>query len=81
MYRASAILLLALCGAAVGCVTGSTTENVTTTGWQGQRVGQSSNNASGPVPSSTTATPGNFQNPQPKPPRENPPAKVNLDSD
>ncbi len=80
MFRASLVLLLALSGAAVGCETGSTTENLTTTGWQGQKVGQSSNEA-GPVPSSTTGTPGNLQNPQPKPPQDPPPAKQNLDSD
>jgi hypothetical protein len=80
MYRASAILLLALCGAAVGCETGTTTENVSTTGWQGQKVGQSSNH-SGPVPGSTTGTEGNVQNPQPKPPQDAPAARQNLDSD
>jgi hypothetical protein len=81
MYKASAILLLALCAAAVGCETGSTKENVSTTGWQGQKVGQSSNFKGGPVPGSTTATEGNVQNPQPIPPQANPPAKQNLDSD
>ena len=80
MVRASVIVLLALCGAAVGCETGSIKENVSTTGWHGQKVGQSSN-VSGPVPSSTTGTPGNIQNPQPKPPQDQPPAKQNLDSD
>jgi hypothetical protein len=79
MYRASVILLLVLCGAAVGCETGTTTENVSTTGWQGQKVGQSSNR-SGPVPGSTTGTEGNTQNPQPKPPQDAPPATQNLDS-
>lgn len=81
MYKASVILLLALSGAVVGCETGSTTENVTTTGWEGQKVGQSSNDASGPVVGSTTATPGNYESPQPKPPQDPPPAKQNLDSD
>ena len=80
MFRASVILLLALCGAVVGCETGSTRENVSTTGWQGQKVGQSSNDASGPVPGSTTGTTGNLQNPQPKPPQDQPPARQNLDS-
>jgi hypothetical protein len=81
MFRASMILLLIVCGAAVGCDTGSTRENVTTTGWKGQKVGQNSNDTSGPVPGSTTATPGNIQNPQPIPPQAQPPAKQNLDSD
>ena len=80
MVRASVIVLLALCGAVVGCETGSTTENVSSTGWQGQKVGQSSNDPSGLVPSSTTGTPGNLQNPQPKPPQDAPPATQNLDS-
>jgi|GEM_PF-6409547 len=82
MYRAaSVVLLLALCGIAAGCDTGTTSENVSTTGWKGQKVGQGSNDASGPVPGSTTGTPGNVQNPQPKPPQANPPAKQNLNSD
>jgi hypothetical protein len=80
MYRASVLLLLALCGAAVGCETGSTTENVTTTGWKGQKVGQTSIR-SGPVPGSPTGTEGYLENPQPKPPQEPPPARQNLDSD
>ena len=81
MVRASVILLLALCGAAVGCETGSTTQNLTTTGWEGQKVGQNSNVTSGLVTSSTTGMPGNTENPQPKPPQEPPVAKQNLDSD
>ncbi|HEV2275423.1 MAG TPA: hypothetical protein VGR96_14725 [Acidobacteriaceae bacterium] len=80
MVRASVVLLLALCGAAVGCETGSTTENVSTTGWKGQKVGQSTNDRSGLVTSSTTGTPGYLQNPQPKPPQDEPPARQNLDS-
>ena len=47
---ASIVLLLALCGIA-GCDTGTTAENVSTTGWTGQKVGQSSNITTGPVPS------------------------------
>ena len=81
MYRASVILLLALCGVAVGCETGSTTENVSTTGWKGQKVGQNSNDPTGPVVGSTTGLAGDTQNPQPKPPQEAPPVKQNLNSD
>jgi hypothetical protein len=77
---ASIVLLLALCAIA-GCDTGTTAENVSTTGWNGQKVGQSSNITSGPVPGSATGTPGDTQNPQPKSPQANPPAKQNLDSD
>jgi hypothetical protein len=80
MYRASAVLLLATCGLVLGCDTGSTTQNVSTTGWKGQKVGKSSN-VSGPVPGSTTGTAGNMQDPQPKPAQEEPKATQNLDSD
>jgi hypothetical protein len=81
MYRASLLLLLASCAAVVGCDTGSTAQNVSTTGWKGQKVGKSSNYAAGPVPGSTTGTPGNIQDPQPKPPQDEPKATQNLDSD
>jgi hypothetical protein len=80
MFRASVLLLLVSCAMAMGCDTGSTQENVSTTGWKGQRVGQSSN-VTGPVPSSTTATSGDVQDPQPKPPQEEPKPTQNLDSD
>jgi hypothetical protein len=80
MFRASALLLLLSCGVIMGCETGSTAQNVSSTGWKGQKVGKSSN-VTGPVPSSTTGTPGNIQEPQPKPPQEDPKAKQNLDSD
>jgi hypothetical protein len=80
MFRASVLLLLVSCTMAIGCDTGSTQQNVSTTGWKGQRVGQSSN-VTGLVPSSTTTTPGNVQDPQPKPPQEEPKATQNLDSD
>ena len=81
MYKAVSLLLLAGCALAAGCDTGSTTENVSTTGYQGQKVGQSSNITKGPVPGSTTGTTGNVQNPQPKPANEEPKATQNLDSD
>ncbi len=81
MYRAAALLLLASCGLAVGCDTGSTTQNVSTTGWKGQKVGKSSNIKTGPVPGSTTGTAGNIQDPQPKPAQDEPEATQNLDSD
>jgi hypothetical protein len=80
MVRASVLLLLLSCGMVLGCDTGSTAQNVSSTGWKGQKVGKSSNVA-GPVPSSTTGTPGNIQEPQPKPPNEEPKATQNLDSD
>jgi hypothetical protein len=81
MFRASVLLLLLVSGGMVlGCDTGSTTQNVSSTGWKGQKVGKSSNVA-GPVPSSTTGTPGNTQVTQPKPPQEEPKATQNLDSD
>jgi hypothetical protein len=64
----------------LGCDTGSTAQNVSTTGWKGQKVGKSSNIA-GPVPGSTTGTPGNTQVTQPKPPQDEPKATQNLDSD
>ena len=80
MLRVSVLLLLVSCGVVLGCDTGSTTENVSTTGWKGQKVGQTSN-VTGPVPSSTTGTPGNTQEPQPKPPQDEPKATQNLDSD
>jgi hypothetical protein len=80
MYRASVLLLLLSCGLAVGCDTGSTAQNMSTTGWKGQKVGKSSN-VSGPVPGSTTGTAGNDQQPQPKPAQEEPKATQNLDSD
>jgi hypothetical protein len=80
MFRASALLLLISCGLMLGCVTGSTRQNVSTTGWKGQKVGKSSN-VLGPVTSSTTGTPGNTQVPQPRPPNEEPKATMNMDSD
>ena len=80
MFRASVLLLLISCGLVLGCETGSTAQNVSTTGWKGQKVGKSSN-VVGPVTSSTTGTPGNIQEPQPKPPNEVPKATQNLDSD
>jgi len=80
MVRASVLLLLLSCGMVLGCDTGSTAQNVSSTGWKGQKVGKSSNVA-GPVPSSTTGTPGNIQEPQPKPPNEEPKATQNLASD
>jgi hypothetical protein len=80
MFRGSVFLLLVSCGLAMGCDTGSTAQNVSTTGWKGQKVGKSSNVA-GPVPSSTTGTPGNIQDPQSKPPQDEPKATQNLDSD
>lgn len=81
MYRVAMISLLGLSVAAIGCETGTLRENVSTTGWTGQKVGQTSNNLSGPVPGSTTGTPGDMQNPQPKPAQAFPVAKQNLDSD
>ena len=80
MFRASVLLLLMSCGLVLGCETGSTAQNVSTTGWKGQKVGKSSNVA-GPVTSSSTGTEGNIQEPQPKPPNEEPKATQNLDSD
>ncbi len=80
MFRASVLLLLMSCGLVLGCETGSTAQNVSSTGWKGQKVGKSSNTV-GPVPSSTTGTPGNIQEPQPKPPNEEPKATQNMDSD
>ena len=80
MFRASALLLLMSCGLVLGCETGSTAQNVSSTGWKGQKVGKSSNTV-GPVTSSTTGTPGNIQEPQPKPPNEEPKATQNMDSD
>jgi hypothetical protein len=80
MFRACVLLLLMSCGFVLGCETGSTAQNVSTTGWKGQKVGKSSNTV-GPVTSSTTGTPGNIQEPQPKPPNEEPKATQNMDSD
>jgi hypothetical protein len=80
MFRASVLLLLMSCGLVLGCETGSTAQNVSSTGWKGQKVGKSSNTV-GPVTSSTTGTPGNTQEPQPKPPNEEPKATQNMDSD
>jgi hypothetical protein len=80
MFRASVLLLLMSCGFVLGCETGSTAQNVSSTGWKGQKVGKSSNTV-GPVTSSTTGTPGNIQDPQPKPPNEEPKATQNMDSD
>ncbi len=80
MLRASVLLLLISCGLVLGCETGTTAQNVSSTGWKGQKVGKSSN-VVGPVPTSTTGTPGNIQEPQPKPPNEEPKATQNLDSD
>ena len=48
MFRASVLLLLISCGLVLGCETGSTAQNVSTTGWKGQKVGKSSN-VVGPV--------------------------------
>ncbi|MGC2401548.1 MAG: hypothetical protein WA510_17255 [Acidobacteriaceae bacterium] len=80
MFRPFAVLLLLCCGLVMGCVTGSVTQNVSTTGWKGQKVGKSSNEV-GPVPSSTTGTAGNIEQPQPQPPQAEPKATQNLDSD
>ena len=80
MFRASVLLLLMSCAFVLGCETGSTAQNVSSTGWKGQKVGKSSN-VVGPVTSSTTGTPGNIQDPQPKPPNEEPKATQNMDSD
>ena len=80
MFRASVALLLLSCGIVSGCDTGSKTQNVSTTGWKGQKVGESSNQV-GPVPSSTTGTAGNIEEPQPLPPQDAPKATQNLDSD
>ena len=81
MFRACVLLLLISCGLVLGCETGSTTQNVSSTGWKGQKVGKSSNYAAGPVAGSTTGTPGNTQEHQPKPPQDEPKATQNLDSD
>ena len=81
MLRASILLLLAASSLVLGCDTGSTAQNDSTTGWKGQKVGKSSNYASGPVPGSTTGTTGNTQDPQPKPASAEPKASQNLDSD
>ena len=81
MLRASILLLLAASSLVLGCDTGSTAQNDSTTGWKGQKVGKSSNYATGPVPGSTTGTPGNIQDPQPKPASDEPKATQNLDSD
>ena len=80
MFRASVLVLLMSCGLVLGCETGSTAQNVSSTGWKGQKVGKSSNTV-GPVTSSTTGTPGNIEEPQPKPPNEEPKATQNMDSD
>jgi hypothetical protein len=80
MLRPCVLLLLMSCALVLGCETGSTAQNVSSTGWKGQKVGKSSN-VVGPVTSSTTGTPGNIQDPQPKPPNEEPKATQNLDSD
>jgi hypothetical protein len=80
MFRASVLVLVVSCGIVAGCDTGSTAQNVSTTGWKGQKVGKSSN-VSGPVPGSTTGTPGDTQVTQPKPPQDEPKATQNLDSD
>jgi hypothetical protein len=80
MFRACVLLLLMSCGLVLGCETGSTAQNVSSTGWKGQKVGKSSNTV-GPVTSSTTGTAGNIQEPQPKPPNQEPKAIQNLDSD
>jgi hypothetical protein len=53
MLRLPALAVLAVGVLATGCETGSTHENVTTTGAKGQNVGQNSNK-SGPVPGSST---------------------------
>ncbi len=43
MFRACVLLLLISCGLVLGCETGSTAQNVSSTGWKGQKVGKSSN--------------------------------------
>ena len=43
MLKASVLLLLISCGLVLGCETGSTAQNVSTTGWKGQKAGKSSN--------------------------------------
>lgn len=55
MLRLPALAVLAVGVLATGCETGSTHENMTTTGATGQNVGQNSNK-SGPVPGSSTGT-------------------------
>jgi hypothetical protein len=79
MLRAAACLLLASCTLAIGCDTGSKTENVSDTGYKGQKVGESANVKSGPVPGSDTGTSGATH--QPKPADQEPKATQNLDSD
>ncbi len=58
MRRLLGITLLGFATVAVGCETGSTKMNSSTTGAKGQNVGADSN-VSGPVPSSTTGTQSN----------------------
>lgn len=53
--RLPVLAVLALGVLATGCETGSTHENVTTTGVGGQNVGENSGK-SGPVPGSSTGT-------------------------
>ncbi len=55
ILRLPALAVLAVGVLATGCETGSTHENVTTTGVSGQNVGQNTNK-SGPVPGSSTGT-------------------------
>lgn len=55
MLRFPALAVLAVGILATGCETGSTHENVTTTGAGGQNVGENAGK-SGPVPGSSTGT-------------------------
>ncbi len=81
MFRASVLLLLVSCGMVLGCDTGSTAQNVSTTGWKGQKVGKSSNVA-GPVTEFHHRHSGQYcRITQPKPPQDEPKATQNLDSD
>ncbi len=61
MLRVCGVGLLVLATLAMGCETGSTRQNVSTTGATGQNVGKDSNRTDGPVPGSTTGTEGNIQ--------------------
>ncbi len=61
MVRVLGVGLLVLASLAMGCETGSTRQNLSTTGAKGQNVGQDSNQKAGPVPGSTTGTEGNVQ--------------------
>jgi hypothetical protein len=61
MQRLGTAVLLALTLATAGCQTGSQRQNMTTTGADGQNVGEDSNRKGGPVPGSTTGTEANMQ--------------------